>query len=130
MALMSLAQAAVATGLHKTTLLRAVRAGRITGTKDAFGQWQVDKRELFRIYPPAAPAAVRTGASYAHRAPSTAAPLGKTHVRAFLAEQRLAALEGALRDMTGERDAWRQQAERLSRALGRGEGRKAKKRSK
>jgi excisionase family DNA binding protein len=120
MALMSLAQAAAATGLHKTTLLRAVRAGRITGTKDASGQWRVDPAELHRVFP-AAPAAMRPDAFYQHSAPPRAAP--QTRGRAFLAE-----LEAALRDMTAQRDSWQQLAERLSRALNRGKGRKAKKR--
>jgi excisionase family DNA binding protein len=59
---LSLAQAAAATGLHKTTILRAVRTGRITGTRDPLGQWRVEPTELHRVFPPAEAATVRTGA--------------------------------------------------------------------
>jgi hypothetical protein len=34
----TLAAAAAATGTNKTTVLRAIKAGKITGTKDAHGQ--------------------------------------------------------------------------------------------
>jgi hypothetical protein len=37
----SLAEAAKATGLYKSTILRSIKAGRLTGTKDALGQWQI-----------------------------------------------------------------------------------------
>ena len=35
---LSLAEAASLTGLNKTTLLRSIKSGRMTGTKDALGQ--------------------------------------------------------------------------------------------
>ena len=35
----------------KSTVLRAVKAGRISGTKDERGEWHVEPSEL-RVYPP------------------------------------------------------------------------------
>jgi len=101
----SLAQAAAATGLNKTTLLRSIKSGRITGTKDALGQWQIDPAELHRVYPP--------NIAQRHAAPQAAAVLEAQH-RAELAEQRLADIKTALEEMRQQRDAWQQQAERLS----------------
>jgi hypothetical protein len=49
----SLAAAATATGLNKTSILRAIKTGEISGTKDALGQWWVDPAELQRVPKPA-----------------------------------------------------------------------------
>ncbi|MGC1356827.1 MAG: hypothetical protein WA851_13755 [Xanthobacteraceae bacterium] len=37
----TLAAAAAATGLSKTTIFRAIKSGKISGSKDVNGQWQV-----------------------------------------------------------------------------------------
>jgi hypothetical protein len=37
--------------LNKTTILRAVKAGKITGNEH--GGWHVEPAELHRVYPPA-----------------------------------------------------------------------------
>ena len=47
----TLATAAKATGLNKSTILRAIKSGQITGTKDQFGEWRVEPVELHRVYP-------------------------------------------------------------------------------
>jgi hypothetical protein len=49
-----LAAAAAATGLDKTTILRAIREGKIAGTKDELGEWQVEPAALHLLYPPVA----------------------------------------------------------------------------
>jgi excisionase family DNA binding protein len=47
----TLAEAAKAVGRDKSTLLRAVRRGRISATRDAEGIWRIDESELRRVYP-------------------------------------------------------------------------------
>jgi hypothetical protein len=47
----TLATAAKATGLNRSTILRAIKSGQITGTKDQFGEWRVEPVELHRVYP-------------------------------------------------------------------------------
>jgi hypothetical protein len=42
----TLAAAATATGLSKTAILKAIKDGRIVGTKDELGQWQIEPAEL------------------------------------------------------------------------------------
>jgi hypothetical protein len=64
----TLAGAAQATGLDESTILRAIEDGRMTGTKDLFGAWQVEDGELYRLNAPIA-------APDAHR---DAAPAGAT----------------------------------------------------
>jgi hypothetical protein len=45
---LSLKQAAEQVGKDRTTLLRAIKGGDITGTKDPAGQWWIEPAELFR----------------------------------------------------------------------------------
>jgi hypothetical protein len=47
----SLAAAAAATGLDKTTVLRAIKSGKISGARDRSGEWCVEAAELHRVYP-------------------------------------------------------------------------------
>src|SRR5450830_1064317 len=61
----TLAEAAKATGTNKTTILRAIKSGKLSGTKDTHGEWQVEPVELHRVYPVAEP---RTAAPAASRA--------------------------------------------------------------
>jgi hypothetical protein len=53
----SLTQAAAATGKNKSTILRAIKAGKISGARDdATGGWFIQPAELHRVYPVAAAA--------------------------------------------------------------------------
>jgi hypothetical protein len=47
----TLGDAARATGLNKSTILKAIRSGKVNGTKDAHGQWCMEPCELHRVYP-------------------------------------------------------------------------------
>jgi hypothetical protein len=101
----SLSNAAAACGIYKSTVLRSIKAGRLTATKDALGQWRIEPAELHRVYPPAQSngedsSAMRHGAAEA--------------LRAALAEQRVADLKDMLDDVRAQRDKWQQQAERLA----------------
>ena len=48
---LTLGQAAKATGKNKTTILRAVRDGRISALRDESGQYAIEPIELFRLFP-------------------------------------------------------------------------------
>ena len=50
---LTLAEAAQQTGLNRSTVLRAIKSGRISGNKDELGQWSVEPAELFRVFAPA-----------------------------------------------------------------------------
>jgi hypothetical protein len=50
---LTLGQAAKATGKNKTTILRAVRDGRVSANRDEVGQYAIEPAELFRQFPPA-----------------------------------------------------------------------------
>lgn len=43
-------QAADHTGKSKAAILKAIKTGRLSASKDGLGEWQVDPSELFRVY--------------------------------------------------------------------------------
>jgi hypothetical protein len=105
----TLAAAAKAVGLNKTTILRAIKSGKISGVKDENGEWHIEPAELHRVYRPVAGSATRSDA------PQRYAPADEElSARAFLAEQRLSDLKALLDEVRAERDAWRDQAQRLA----------------
>ena len=49
--MLSLSEAAIAAGIAKSTIWRAVKSGRISATRTVTGTYQVDPAELFRVFP-------------------------------------------------------------------------------
>ena len=90
----SLVEAATACGVNRSTVLRAIRAGKISAGKDEQGEWRIEAVELHRVYPP-----VQTHEAHPEQA----------HQDALIAELRT-----ALADMRRGRDQWREQAHRLA----------------
>jgi hypothetical protein len=107
----TLATAAAACGVNKSTILRAIKAGKVSAVRDEHGQWQVEPAELNRVYPPVSAATPGTDATQRYVA-ADAAALALADQRPALAEGRLA----ELKEMLAERDrnAWRDQAQRLA----------------
>ena len=114
-------QAAKVAGVSTATITRAIKRGRLSGSKDGNGSWRIDPAELHRIYPDAR---VQDDISVAVQ--SDAIPLQDSDLQREVAVlgERLHAAE-ALRSMAEElraaaeqdRDSWRAQAERLTKAL-------------
>ena len=48
----NLMSAAAAAGVNRSTVLRAIKAGRVSGQRDATGGWQIDPAEFHRVFPP------------------------------------------------------------------------------
>jgi len=49
----TLGQAAKASNKSKSTILKAIKNGRISARKSETGDWEIDPSELHRLYPPA-----------------------------------------------------------------------------
>jgi hypothetical protein len=96
----TLAEAAAACGVNK--VLRAVKSGRISGTKDELGTWHIEAAELHRVFPPAAAASASTAALPRHAPPDAAT------------DTLVAELRAVITDLRQDRDAWREQAQRLA----------------
>jgi hypothetical protein len=106
----SLSNAAAACGIYKSTVLRSIKSGRLTATKDALGQWRIEPAELHRVYPPVQ-SNDADGNETRHGA---TAALIVAQDRAELAEQRLADFKVLFEDMRQDRDDWRVHAGRLA----------------
>jgi hypothetical protein len=48
----TLGQAAKVVGMSKTSIMRSIKAGRISAGRNEFGQWAIEPCELHRVYPP------------------------------------------------------------------------------
>jgi hypothetical protein len=130
----SLAEAAAAVGLNKTSILRAIKSGKISGTKDAHGQWLVEPAELHRVHPPLERSDANPTADAA--TPRHAAPEDmELRIRMAAAEQELSVLKDLVaelrtqrddlrlqrddmraqrEDMQAQRDVWQAEAQRLA----------------
>jgi excisionase family DNA binding protein len=101
----TLQEAAEATGLNRSTIFRAIRAGKISAVRNEQGTWQIEPAELHRVYAPLA---------------TPDAGTARPHHDA-LADRMVQLLERQLEDMRQERDHWRiafeQERERAQRAL-------------
>jgi len=119
---LTLAQAAAETGLHRSSILRAIKRGAVSGSRDVGGQWSIEPAELFRVFPPV----VRTGdAADATRqdAQGTAA-LAEAQLRTAGMAVEIGMLREQLTDARCERDrwcaeasAWRDQAQAVTRQI-------------
>src|SRR3954454_7555759 len=79
----SVSQAAKAVGRDRSSIRRAIAAGRISAVRDAAsGEWRIDASELHRVYPPA-----RAPGTHQGDAPSRP---GDSDTRLAVAEARLA----------------------------------------
>ena len=52
MTYLTLSRAAKECGRSKSALLDAIRAGRLSASRNDLQQWQIDPADLFRVYPP------------------------------------------------------------------------------
>jgi hypothetical protein len=102
----TLGQAAKATGKQKSTLLDAIRAGKISATKDEHGHYQIDPAELHRVYPPT----VRTEQD---EPPPNPHQMELLEQKIRFLEREVSRLEQTAEDLRDDRDHWRRQATAL-----------------
>lgn len=107
----TLGQAAKATGKSKTTMMRAVKSGKISGNRLEDGRYAIDPAELHRVYPmvESATGALPPQSNDTH--PQASPPdiqAEVTILRALLDREKEAVTE-----LKEERDAWKKQATSL-----------------
>lgn len=126
MATLSLREAAEQTGVSKSTIFRAIKAGRMSAPRNDDGEFQIDPAELFRVYPPrpAQDVNLRLDRNVPAQPETHSAGHGASDHETVELRIRNAALEAelkGLRAMADElrqaRDKWESQAERLTLAL-------------
>jgi hypothetical protein len=114
MAMLTLSEAASATGVNRSTLFRAYKSGRMSATRTDAGAIEVDPSELFRVFKPIAPEPLQTAAAPQLATPPDA-PDNPLHANALEVEIKL--LRELLETMRNDRDAWREQAGKITAAL-------------
>src|SRR3954466_12386355 len=99
MAPVTLGQAARLTGLGKTTITRAIKAGKISATRREDGSYEIDPSELSRVYSirPEAHATVTQSGLAVYQATPAAAPRETPETPDVTT--RLAALEAEVRGL-------------------------------
>jgi hypothetical protein len=119
MATISLGQAAKLAGVGKTTLSRAIKAGKLSASRRDDGSYEIDPAELSRVYEikSETPETVTATRSVVHHATPTVTPDATTQVELTGARQLIELLKVQVEDLRGNRDGWRQQAEASQRLL-------------
>jgi hypothetical protein len=112
MASFTLGTASQATGCAKSTILRAIRTGRISANRDEHTQqWVIDPAELFRVFPalalPSATPATVSTISLERDATDPTTDLLVNELRAVIAD-----LRRNQDDLRQERDKWQAAHER------------------
>ncbi len=121
MASLSLREAAEQTGTSKSTIWRAIKAGRLSAPRDDDGNFAIDPAELFRVYQPQRPAEQVVGQDATTvQSPAHGGGTDETAIRmaALEAENRglrelLAEMNVSRDELRADRDDWRGRAERL-----------------
>jgi excisionase family DNA binding protein len=120
MAMLTLGQAAKLTGLGKTTLTRAIKAGRLSANRRDDGSYEIDPSELSRVYSirSETPETVSQSSLAVHHVTATETPRDPD-VTARLAalEEQVKGLKDLLEEVRQSRDEWKDQAARLVHAL-------------
>jgi hypothetical protein len=93
-AVYNLATAAAAAGINKSTVLRHIKAGKVSATRDHNGGWQIYPAEFHRTFPPL----VTAGAEQ------------PPQQRDATADAMVALLREQLADMRQQRDQWQNEA--------------------
>ena len=108
----TLGTAAKATGKSKTTIQRAIRAGKVSAEKDVNGAWRIEPAELHRIYPEVSLGTVASPKNGEVRDPSLQHEIALRDEQLAAARKEVSRLEAQVEDLRSDRDAWREQAQR------------------
>src|SRR5262245_65397530 len=98
MPMLSLAEAAKHCGVNRSTILRAVKSGKMSGIRNDDGSWSVETSELFRVFEP--------------KADTNAAP--QPAQRDAATDALVAELRTVIADLRRDRAAWRAAAGRVA----------------
>jgi hypothetical protein len=105
----TLGQAAKAVGMSKTSILRSIKAGRISAGRDELGQWAIEPCELHRVYPPLTDDTGTENGTEERCVTGGETALAEANTRATLAEARLSDFKSMLDDMA----QWRNDLEQF-----------------
>lgn len=102
---LSLGQAAKEANVSKATISKALKSGRLSYLAKSTAGYEIDPAELFRVFPKKP---LETGVSERLQTPD------ETGETAAQDRAVIELLRERVRDLQAERDAWREQAQRLA----------------
>jgi hypothetical protein len=105
----TLGQAAKAVGMSKTSIVRSIKAGRISAGRNEFGQWAIEPCELHRVYPALTDESGMENGTGERAVTGGETAAAQANTRAILAEARLSDFKSMLDDICVQRDRWQQQ---------------------
>ena len=112
--MLTLGQAARLAKTSKTSIGRAIKAGRLSATRREDGGYAIDPSELARVFE-VTPDDGHAPVTVERREPPTGtAVTGDLALRLAVAEAELKALKDMVTELRAARDAWQSQAERLA----------------
>jgi len=118
--MLTLAQAATMTGMNRSSILRAIKRGALTGSRDHNDVWHVDGAELARVFPvntQPAPEDTHPDALAAHKLKLAEERIAELKERLDEMKQRMGEMrEERDRAIAGE-DAWKVQCQAVTRQL-------------
>jgi excisionase family DNA binding protein len=122
MASLSLREAAEQAGTSKSTIWRAIKSGKLSGTRTDDGGFAIDPAELFRAFPlqqaePRCEGQNATRSAAPGDANGTGGPPDELAIRFAVAEADLRGLKEMVAELKQARDAWQEQAERATMVL-------------
>lgn len=106
----TLGEAAKATGMSKATISKALKTGRISGSKGQDGRFSIEPVELHRVYPVNVDPTVQ---SERHETGANTVGLSELmllQAKLDAADARLSDRDATIEDLREDRDRWRQQA--------------------
>jgi len=112
-AMLSLSEAATAAGIAKSTIWRAIKAGRISATRTQMGTYEVDPAELFRVFP----ATPKQGDLKQAAMDVGLGAMAGLEAQISALKEVSSLLKEHLEDTRKDRDGWRTQAESNQRLL-------------
>jgi hypothetical protein len=92
--------------MSKTSILRSIKAGRISAGRDELGQWAIEPCELHRVYPPLTDDTATGNGTEERGVTGGETALAEANTRATLAEARLSDFRSMLDDIREQRDRW------------------------
>ena len=118
MAQLSLREAAEACGVSKSTILRAIKSGKMSSPRTDDGGYAIDPAELHRVYPARnASAPERTGSMGQDAPPPAPGATAVLDAEITSLREMLRRADREADDLRSDRDAWRSQAENAQRLL-------------
>jgi hypothetical protein len=103
----TLGEAAKATGMSKSSVLRAIKSHKISAAKDEVnGVWLIEPAELHRLYP-------RVVEEQSQPESEVSGNIRELQVRLEAALQIVGRQDTVIADLREDRDRWRTQAEKL-----------------